>query len=213
MYLPASLLAICSTDPARPSLNHIYIDAQRGRVIATNGYMLAAIPAGLEEWETGGYVPAAAVKMADTQKGIAKGHLYHQAQTTLVVGTGASFPNPFSDDASPPPYPDWTCVVPALITRSLAINVDALHALAKVLCGQAKKREVALTWQESAHGYSPLLVTPCRPADGPFGVLMSIRPQERSRFLGSIIDSTRYFECCETWHEASAAYTQRHLPK
>jgi hypothetical protein len=160
VIVPKALLDVCSTDATRSSLNHIYLDLERQRAVATDGRILAALAITPEEGEVSGYLSKEAVLYAATHT---KGQLLHYAATT-VVGE-AVFPNPFAGHESIPLYPDYRVVLPQGVqTRSLGIDAALLVTLAKVIAAKFQKdSKVELRW---ADGGGPLMVRAFTARDG-----------------------------------------------
>ena len=136
MNVPKALLDICDDMRIDSAVNYVYADIDQCCVFATNRKMIIRYPIGpdLEHGEVSGYIPAEAVKAAATVKGISKGYLLHLDKDTIVPGKG-TFPNPFSMDATCPPYPDWNSVYHPLPPDCphFTFNASFLIALAKVL--------------------------------------------------------------------------------
>ncbi len=167
MYLPKSLLAICSKDSARyTAIDHVYVDVDEKVAVATDGHRLVTYAVVPEAEEVSGYVPREAIEHAWKQKGAFQGVLRHLADVTLVEST--SFPNPYAGQDAPT-YPDWRTLTPPGVPSQIALNAEFLLALARVL--SPDKPEVTLAFTPGKLG--PIVVTGAR--EDSTGLLMPCR--------------------------------------
>src|ERR1043165_2378632 len=63
-YKTAEPERAASGDAARPVLEDPYLDAEAGRLVATDSYILVSLPVELDEGDVSGWVPAEALKAA-----------------------------------------------------------------------------------------------------------------------------------------------------
>ena len=143
MIIPKDLLPLCSTDLARGGLQYVYVDCEKKYAIASNGHILAAIPIEPESGEVSGYVSAEAIKLA-AQQSLFRGRLLHFEKQTDV--NGILFPNPYAEAESPPPFPDWTVIIPRYNLCEIGLRAEYLMALAKLACPHARGSEIRLRW-------------------------------------------------------------------
>ena len=156
-----------STDAYRPHLNGVYLDAEKGRLVATNGTMLASVPCEVEHGDEAGILPADAIKAARKVAG-AKGEPGIACNGSAAVHGGASYPR--DKDVQFPPYEK---VVPAPSPEDeVVIGLDAalLLKLAKSL---GSKGHVRLTIRKD-DPLHPIRVEPTSGEDA-FGILMPVR--------------------------------------
>lgn len=145
MYIPKSLLAVCSKDPSRPALRHVYVDTTHPCAVATDRYHLVVCPVVLTEDDVSGYVPREAILAAHAlpKKHPQRGEVAHGTHTTTVCGTEAVYTNPFSTgtaDTVVPRYPDWQGCVPkepGTLLVQTAFNWAHLDNIASVLYERA----------------------------------------------------------------------------
>jgi len=163
--------SIVSKDKTRAAICHPWIDAENGKLIATNGSAMAVIPVELDESDESGHVPCEAFKQA--RKGV-KGEVSMLCNGNVTLPSGAILPR----DKSETP-PKWQAVMPEKPDSVVAISLNAAM-LAKL--AEAMGTEGVTLAIESPD--RPILVTPayagrmgevrptCREA---VGILMPLR--------------------------------------
>lgn len=98
MFIPKRLLKACAKpdDIKHPErLQAIYVDVERKRAWASDGFIAVSCPIEPEEGECSGFVSREAVEMADKHARMLKGKLFH-GETETKVAAGGTFDNPSS---------------------------------------------------------------------------------------------------------------------
>jgi hypothetical protein len=163
--------SIVSKDKHRSAILNPWIDAENGRLVATNGSAMAVIPVELDESDESGHVPCEAFKQA--RKG-AKGEVVILCNGNVTLPNGAILPR----DKSETP-PNWQAIIPEKTDSAMQISLNAemLSKLAEAM-GTAG---VTLVIESPER---PIIVTPayagrmgevkpvCREA---MGILMPLR--------------------------------------
>lgn len=149
-----------------------YLDVEKKKIIATDGYKLLALPVTPEEADTSGYIMPESFKYARKLAGKLE-------EIRLTVNGGVTFPDGsttprVSGEAAlqPDDYVDWQRVVPAgPWTLTVGINADYLLQLAKALGSE----RVVLKFTDAV---SAIRVEPEEQGEG-FAVLMPWKAEGR----------------------------------
>lgn len=144
MFVPATLLALCATDRPGSPMSHIYFDAERARLYATDGHIVADVPTkDIQTEEVSGLLSTRAVQYATKYT---KGRLLRLADHVLV--DGVTFPHP----PITTPFPDWRAICPERDGRELWIDAENLSLLAQALY-KRKRGRLYLTVRWLGSGY------------------------------------------------------------
>ena len=141
----------CADDAHRPQLNGVYFDGPKGRMIATNGHIMAIVPLNAEEMteeEKGktALIPSEAFKEWRREQKKQK-----RAEVPLVLNGKAKLPNgmefPYIEERTPNydavmPDPDMPVIV------KIGINAELLSSLATAM--GAKTLELHIRSSEKA---------------------------------------------------------------
>ena len=114
-------------DKTRAACQNPWIDAENGRLVATNGAVMAVIPVELDESDESGHVPCDAFKQA--RKG-AKGEISMLCNGNVTLPSGAILPR----DKSETP-PNWQAVMPQdhQVNMKISLNAAMLAKLAEAM--------------------------------------------------------------------------------
>ena len=110
--------SIVSKDKTRAAICNPWIDAENGKLVATNGSAMAIIPIELEDEDTSGHVPCDAFKQA--RKG-AKGEVSMICNGNVTLQTGAILPRNKSETP-----PNWQVVIPHKPKVNVRISLNAV---------------------------------------------------------------------------------------
>lgn len=153
-----------STDVSRPVLTHVFFDAEKATLTATNSYIAARVPCAVETGDESGLIPAAAVKAA---KGESLGVTGGRATLRLPSGEERSWPlfNAL--------FPNMDALCPEPAESPFGINTDLLAAVAEALgAGKTTARPLVM------HPGSPIKAIRVAPrlddTDG-YGIIMPVR--------------------------------------
>lgn len=159
---------VVSSDPTRPAIENVYFDKDEGKLIATNGRIMAVVPVLTDENDTSGLLSPQSIKLARKEAGrlpIAQIH----PNGALNLPSGVSVPRPTEDQCGK--FPNWKQVVPPLFDPVFKVRIDAelLAKLAAALCDD-KGSFVTLSFRDAD---SPFSVTGNIP--DAFGVMLPAR--------------------------------------
>ena len=139
MQLPESKIEKAApTNDVRYYLNGIYHDKDQNVVVATNGSILARIPAVDNDDDHTGIIPLDAVKDARKQSKHEPKITINGAANTI---NGASYP--LIDGK----YPDYLRVIPDIEPgqpATITLNAKLLHELAQAISNNPKNMEVSI---------------------------------------------------------------------
>lgn len=183
MKLPDTKLDLCAAkDDCRTYLNGVYLDVDNKRAIATNGHMLAVVPADVDYDEQSGLIDTAIMQQARKRANVkaAGGAVAVHCNGAFTLVTGASYPR---DDAyqESVQYPDIDKVVPERRdTCDIAINADYLAAVqAAIVSYSAKHQGVKLYFGRTPDGAidpnASIRIEPVGDDSGAHGVVMPMR--------------------------------------
>lgn len=154
-------------DSWRPILLSPYLDTKRKRLVATNTFILASVPVEIEDEDTDGPIPLAAIAAArklQRKDGVAT----ITANSTATVPGFAAFDRPEQTQ-----FPDHEKLLKAVQKAKPAFTIGLspklLHDLAKAL---GSEDSVQLDFEGPL---KPICVTPRQTGGGGEGVLMPIR--------------------------------------
>lgn len=119
--------SIVSKDKTRAAICNPWIDAEHGKLIATNGMAMAVIPVGLDESDESGHIPCDAFKQA--RKG-ARGEVSMLCNGNVTLPTGAILPRDKSENP-----PNWQAVMPhePKVNMRISLNAAMLAKLAEAM--------------------------------------------------------------------------------
>ena len=137
--------SVCSDDKSRPSIQNAWLDAEKGRIIATNGKIMAIVEITTDEGDVTGPITPDAIKAA--RKEARRSELSIQANGSLVLPSGVSLPRPSVGEefGQVPPFPNCDAVWPSdanPIVFQVGLDAELLLKLALALSkdGEAKVR-------------------------------------------------------------------------
>lgn len=138
-----------SKDKARHNITEPWLDTKRGKIVATDGHMMVAVPVEIEKGDEPGYIGSALRRLREKKN--------------TALGT----------------FPDWEKAVPNIKpgspgTMSIGLNAAYLLAIAKAI--DAKEHGVVLTFRVDGQQASldPVSVRACSGHDD--GVLAALMP-------------------------------------
>lgn len=142
-----------------------------GKVIATDGKILAVIPCEVNEGDEPGYIPTDALKASRKGRGATGEMVLTRAECQVL--NGATYPADNERTA-----PDWTVVIPSgdrPIKIRVAFDPERLAALAEAMGAGAVILEIEdetspITVRPASKGYGDVPAEP-----GAFGVIMPCR--------------------------------------
>lgn len=184
MILPETKIwQAASKDADRAILTAVHYDAKRKRLVAADGFMLAAVPVCAHEDENmSANIPAEVIKQA------AKLAKRRADEPALAIGDGTATPFVANTDrwGEPVPlvdgqYPDYNQVIPRAERYKFAVALDAkrLLQLAEALIDNGGQG-VRLYLSEDGNSNSPIVVKPIPIGysdSGAIGVLMPMFSQ------------------------------------
>ena len=150
-----------STDGTRYVLNHVYLDVEKKRAVATTGRILAVVPCDIADDDVTGMIPVDAIKAARKVKGL---NIVVGANGNCETLNGQTFKRP---DGT---FPKYEGVIPKHASGGIKISLNAkfLYQLAQATGDD----EVILDIQDAG---SAVIVTPYHREPNAFGVIMPIR--------------------------------------
>ena len=161
----------------RPHMEHVYLDAENGRLMATDGHMAVIIPCVVEEGDRSGFIPREALLYA-RRKDPGDETVKIDCRDEDVVRIGKTcFERPRADQPFPP--------VPGIVPKFKApirINLDArlLRRLSRVIGATDWVGNVTLTVEAEDNGSNAFLVEAYERLGGAQGILMPLRPLAKS---------------------------------
>lgn len=163
-----------STDSTRPAIGEPWLDVEAGKLVATNGRIIAVVPVEIEEGDASGYVTAEALKAA---RALVGKHLplAIKANGSLALYNGVTFPRPGVDDLGQ--FPNWKQVIPEKQEKP-AIRIAFDVKLLSALCEAMGTSGVILEASDDLTGIRviPTGVSACQPGSPQaFGVIMPLR--------------------------------------
>lgn len=155
----------------RENLNYVYLDRDNDRLLATDGHILAVVPAQCADDDVSGYVSVDAIKAARKAN---KHDATIKANGSLAVVNGPTFDRP--DPGLP--FPDIDRVIPEVTgDPDIALNAKLLLQLAEAI-SDTPNRIVHLRFARNSAGdicgSSAVHVTSGNNPDN-FGVIMPVR--------------------------------------
>lgn len=170
----AKIESAVKADQSRYEMRHVYLDVTEpatseafgsGRMIATNGQMLAIVPVVIEEHDVAGFVTVEALKAA-RKAGVRYHEATLKANGSLSIPNGASYPRP--TDGERAPTDRVLAIVPAEKTPgsvTMRFNANLLATLASAIGADDGFVEIT-----AIAGAGPMRVMCGK--DGTLGVLM-----------------------------------------
>lgn len=135
----SAINACASTDPARPVLNHVFLE--NGKLIATDGNVLACVPVEVGPDDTDGLVSVEAIK---TARKLAKNGLPATitCRDNLHFSDGTTMARPNGN------YPDWKIVTDTGKAQfKIALDIEELTRLASAL-SDGKSSTIVLSFKD-----------------------------------------------------------------
>lgn len=162
---------IVSQDPTRPNLNSPYLDVDKKRLVATNGYCLVMVPVEEVDQDTKGMIPLDALRAAG--KGRMRSEIVANGDVKVL---GVSYPRP--QDKFPPighVLPRFKEGAEGTIT-TIGVDAQYIADLAKAMNAKQVKITINIDPENPrlAVETDPMLVEPIHP-NGATGVLMPCR--------------------------------------
>lgn len=166
-----------SQDETRFALNAPYLDITEGHgtLVATDGRMLARMPVELEDGDTAGYVPVAA--LAAARKVAKKGEQLAVRLNGQAIVSSAGQEATFARNAAEAQFPNWRQVIPKDEPKArIALNPELLLRLAKAI-GSEERIVLEIMGETSPIRIRALSLSGVGAAGdrAPLGVLMPIR--------------------------------------
>lgn len=123
---------IASKDVTLQHLMHAHLDAEKKRLVATDGHRMVIVPVTVEKGDDSGSIPVDAIKQARKLAGKSRDEAQVKANGAIVLESGATMPRPKVD------FPPYEQVVPSYRpgtggTVTIAFNARYLHELAQAL--------------------------------------------------------------------------------
>lgn len=157
-----------SKDFARPNLQHVFLDTNNKKLVATDGQRMCILPCSTEETDTSGHIPSEALKEARKSA-----KAYKNPDLTISANGSAQVENNSYARPDKGPFPPWQRVEPKFKegdkgTTSICLNANLLASLTEAL--GSKSGIVTLTFQDPEE-LGPILVNPSGDQEA-YGVLM-----------------------------------------
>lgn len=175
MYLPDTKIekATAKGNGSRPMLEQVYYDAEKSRVMACDGFVLAVVPveSSEDDLDFSGPLTDQALKMA-RQGGKSASRKIDFDNGNYVFESGATLPRP----AGPHTYPDVDAIIPKDGDERVKVCLSAkrLYDLAQAVCASGDKDlQVELSIDAEHSGTRPVLVKALNNEDAT-GVIMPV---------------------------------------
>ncbi len=148
-------------DSSRYAINCVYLDTAKGRLVATDGSILAIVPCEIADDDADGLIPLEAIDRA--RKLAIGGIVRAKCNGKAEQSDGSSFQRPDHR------FPDYSGIIPKEAgSVRVSLNADSLLRLAQALGGKTVTLEIG-------EPGTPIRVRPCLDGiEGAFGLIMPI---------------------------------------
>lgn len=168
MKLPVAKIELAAAkDGSRYTINSVQFDAQKKRMIATDGHILASVPVETETNDHTCLIPLAAIaKIRKMGSKIMAANVECNGKITARdLDSSAVF------EYGEGPFPNWEAVVPAEAPATICINFQLLNRLAQALGANPDRPTITLHVKDAS---SAVRVT-CEANPDAIGVIMPCR--------------------------------------